>query len=157
MLYACDRRWWLEHHDAAHARCGAEFWTANHGASKVFNINFVRAEPGGGLASRRGWIRQGGNSGFQAVGLALLFGASRIILVGYDMQFSGGRKHWHGDHPEAMGNPLPKKFADWRQRFAELAHATKVPIVNASRETALNCFPRMDLDACLAEPAPRRS
>ncbi|UHQ21896.1 hypothetical protein LVB77_14600 [Lysobacter sp. 5GHs7-4] len=98
-------------------------------------------------------IRQGGNSGFQAVSLALHFGASRVVLLGYDMQFTGGRKHWHGDHPDKMGNPLPKRFLDWRQRFAELAQQSTVPIINASRETGLSCFPRMDLDACLAESA----
>lgn len=148
----------MEYHSQAQRECDfAEFWTVNRGAANVFKLNFVNSEIGGGVSTRKGWIKQGGNSGFQAVGLALMFGAARVILLGYDMQFTGGKRHWHRDHPETMGNPVERKFQEWRGHFEHLARQARVPIINASRETALRCFPRMDLDACLAEPAAHRS
>lgn len=113
-------------------------------------MNFIDSEVGGGLSSHPAKIRQGGNSGFQAVGLALLFGAARVILLGYDMQLTARRTHWHGDHPN-LGNPLPDFLSVWRERFAEMAAQTNIPILNATRKTALTCFPKVDLIESLAE------
>ena len=39
----------------------------------------------------------------------------------------------------------PKLFA----KVAKFAEARRVPVVNATRETALTCFPRVDLEAAL--------
>lgn len=90
-------------------------------------------------------IRTGGNSGYQALNLAVLLGASRIILLGYDMRGS----HWHGDHPKRLANPKESDFAAWRARFAttlpDLARAG-VEVLNCSRDTALECFARARLE-----------
>lgn len=150
-----DRKWWLE--------CGCnvagdfELWTSSRAAATTWKLNLVNSQPGGGVSKRKGWIMQGGNSGFQAVGLAMLFGAARVILLGYDMGSNGERKHWHPDHPADLGNPLDRNFAVWRKNFDEMAHQAPVPIINASRETALKCFPRMQLEACLAESSAQRA
>jgi hypothetical protein len=54
-----------------------------------------------------GVVGGGGNSGFQAVNLAAQFGASRIILIGFDMTDRGG-KHWYGrNHWPMSNNPTP--------------------------------------------------
>lgn len=82
-----------------------------------------------------------------------MFGAARIILLGYDMGATGGRLHWHPDHGGRLHNPLPGKFKDWVANFNKLAGFCPVPIVNCSRATALNCFPRVDLHEGLAGPA----
>lgn len=150
MLYACDRQWWLQYHDHAHARCSGEFWTTNESAASVFNLNFIESEPGGGLSSRDGYIRQGGNSGFQAVGLALLFGARRIILLGFDMQYSQRRSHWHGDHHGDLHNPEPARFDAWMDHFAALGAQSGAQIINCTRDSALTCFPKADLIESLA-------
>lgn len=150
VLYACDRKWWLQHFDKAHQRCGGEFWTTSDAAASIFNINYVESEPGGGMSPREGFIRQGGNSGFQAVGLALLFGAARIVLLGYDMQFSQKKSHWHGDHQGDLNNPQPSIFPAWVEHFAKLKADTSAEIINCSRESALDCFEREPLETCLA-------
>ncbi len=147
-----DRMWWNEY--GATVDCDAELWTTNREAARLYKLNLIVGEPGGGVSTRANTIRLGGNSGFQAVGLALHFGAARIVLLGYDMQFTGGRKHWHADHTR-LGNPVPARMRDWHARFEQLAGQTRVPIVNATRETALRCFPRVDLIESLAEPAAR--
>jgi hypothetical protein len=154
VLYACDRAWWDEYHDKAHKRCAGEFWTTNDHAAKVYGLNFIDSEPGGGIASHPAKIRQGGNSGFQAVGLALLFGAARVILLGFDMQLTGRQSHWHGDHPN-LGNPVVDRMDLWRSRFGEMAAQTSIDIVNATRKTALKCFPKVDLIESLAESSAR--
>lgn len=100
-------------------------------------------------------VREGGNSGFQAVSLALHFGCARITLLGFDLRFNGRQKHWHGDHKRS--NPTLRAFANWQQNFAELAKVAPVPIINATRETSLRCFPRMGLNESLSSVAERGS
>lgn len=147
VVYAMDRAWWNEY--SAQIGPGPELWTTSTEAARVYGLNRVNGEAGGGISSLPNTIRLGGNSGFQALGLALLFGAARVILLGYDMQLTGGRSHWHGNHAR-LGNPQRAKIANWVKSFDQVASAAKVPIVNATRETALQCFPRNDLHACLA-------
>ncbi len=139
-------------------RCEGEFWTVNRDISRVFGLNFIESEKGGGLSKRPNTIRLGGstsggggNSGYQAVNLALHFGASRVILLGYDMQFSGKRKHWHPDHGGKMHNPDQRLMDGWVRRFAELAKEATATIINCTRETALTCFPRQALETALGE------
>lgn len=145
-----DRAWWKKYGEQV--TVPMEHWTCGREAARVFGLNYIPAEPGGGVASKAGVIRHGGNSGFMAVSLALHFGASRVVLLGYDMQPTGGRLHWHADHV-GMSNPEQFKIMGWVRRFGELAAQTSIPIVNATRETALRCFPRASLHESLAEPA----
>lgn len=89
------------------------------------------------------------NSGLGAIKLAMLYGAEKIVLLGYDCQHTDGKTHWHGDHPKGLGNA--GSVQHWSMRFAGFARkASGVEIVNASRKTALECFPRMDLEDALA-------
>lgn len=101
-------------------------------------------------APQPGAIRRGLNSGYQALGAAVLWGARRVVLLGYDFQRTGGRAHWHPDHPANMGNlgTLP----DWIAEMGVLARdldGQGVEVLNATRETALRCFPRIDLSEAL--------
>lgn len=88
-----------------------------------------------------------GNSGAGAIMLAKLYGAKRVILLGYDCQRTNGKAHWHGDHPATLGNAgsLPK----WGKQFGDLAQAIQMPVINCSRETALDVFPRQRLEDVL--------
>jgi hypothetical protein len=74
--------------------------------------------------------------------------ALRLILLGYDCQHTGGKSHWHGDHPVGLGNA--GRVEAWHDEFAKLGrdHA-QVEILNATRETALECFKRVDLEDAL--------
>jgi hypothetical protein len=143
-----DSNFWKQYGEEA----GGDFesWTCSPEAARVFHLHHIRSEPGGGISQLPGTIRSGGNSGFMAVGLALHFGAARVTMLGYDMQDTNGRIHFHRDHPEHIGNPIRSRFKAWRKCFAEMAKETDVPIVNATRQTALECFSRMSLAEALA-------
>lgn len=149
-IYACDRLYWAEYAKQIRDQCSGEFWTINKQAATVHGLNLMPYEDGSGPPFHAGILRTGGNSGYQAVNLAWVFGASRIILLGFDMGATGGRLHWHKDHSGKLHNPVPQKFRNWVRAFNLMASACSVPIINCSRESALTCFPRMDLDAGLA-------
>ena len=80
--------------------------------------------------------------------MAAQAGAKRVVLLGYDCQHTGGVSHWHGDHPNHFGNA--RMTASWLDKFAELAEdLAHIEIINASRDTALTCFPRARLEDLL--------
>lgn len=140
-----DRAWWNEYADELAGFAG-ECWTTNREAARIYRLNVIPGEPGL-RPTRPTSIALGAspNSGFQAVGLALHFGAARVVLLGYDMANRGRLAHWHGNHAR-LGNPIPGKFKTWIAGFEAIAVPDGVQIVNASRESALRRFPRMLID-----------
>lgn len=95
---------------------------------------------------QQNWVRGYGNSGTAAISLAVVCGAVKVVLLGYDCQKTGGLTHWHGAHPKPLGNA--KSMPAWPRKFAQVAAfaaSKKVPVINCSRETALKCFPRSEL------------
>ena len=90
------------------------------------------------------------NSGANAISVAILCGASRVVLLGYDCALTGGRSHHHGDHPAGLRNC--DTLAKWPAQFAKVAayadrhHAI---VLNASRASALTCFARVPLEQVL--------
>ncbi len=104
------------------------------------------------LLGAQGVIGDGGNSGFQAINLAAQFGASRILLVGFDMSLARG-VHWHGLHPRGLNNPSPANIARWRRVLDAAAPAyaaAGVEVINCSAESALTAYPKRSLREALA-------
>ena len=147
-LYACDRRWWFYHYSRVADYPCRKFSLENPGYPR---IEIMENDGNDGLSFEWPKLRTGKNSGYQAINLAILLGYKRLVLLGYDMQHTGGRAHWFGDHPKPLQNsPLPR-ITDWIRRFNNMVKALPkdVTILNASRETALECFPRISLKKAL--------
>lgn len=116
---------------------------AQWGITKLESV----AEPG--LSRKQGVIHRGDNSGYQAVNLAYLMGAERIILIGFDMMMFGKQRHWFGDHPEHMN--VDSNYVSCIRWFNTIKpEAYGIEIWNCSRRTAMDCFPKHDLDEALA-------
>lgn len=126
-----------------------ELWTLQNAAAGKYGLRAVaRVEAKAGLG--RDAVHLGGNSGYQSIGLAFLWGARRIVLLGFDMQHTGGASHWHGDHPWKRNAKPPVR--NWVPRFTQLAEDLEregVEVVNATRQTALKCFSVQPLEAAL--------
>lgn len=122
------------------------------------NINDVLSKFSGHLATivrgcfnvERHVLPERNNSGAGAIELAIKLGAENVILVGYDMQHTDGKRHWHGDHPKPLKNA--GVINNWPVEFEriKLTHPN-VRIVNCTRKTALNAFPQMPLEQALNE------
>lgn len=155
VLYACDWAWWREYLPAVRRGFGGRL-VSQRGGNEPIQSDFCRKHgieqyP---LVKKKGLgkdhIRAGGNGGHQALNLAYLLGGRRIILLGYDMQKTGGKFHWFGDHPRTLRNP--SAINKWARNFNHIANDMKregVEVINATRETALDCFPRMPIDEAL--------
>ena len=151
VIYGCDEHWWEHYATEIRVKSTAELWTQCADAARIYNLNRISGESRPGLG--RKILHFGGNSGYQAVNLAFLFGAIRIILVGFDMQRTDNKVHFFGHHPyhRPTGGPNSQLLSDWCDKFAVLANDLRsegVEVLNATRTTALTCFERRELEAC---------
>jgi hypothetical protein len=149
VLYACDGRWWDEYIERVREECTGEFWTQDVNAAKKYGLKLIASASSPGLGKGK-FIHQGANGGYQAVNLAYLGGAKTIILLGFDMKATGGKKHHHGDHPSPMNTTLP--YARWCAAFEQMAKDLKaegVSVVNATPNSALKWFPKAALNELL--------
>lgn len=158
VLFAMDGKWWQHNHAAVTSSGFAgELWTTDRAMAHKLGLRAIHSlwmdRPGrAGLTSKDNVILSGGNSGHGVVNLAYLFGARRIVLVGYDMQASAsGELHWFGRH----ANPLLDRncgFAAWIARFRDLARDLEVAgveLINSTERTALDFIPRATLERAL--------
>jgi hypothetical protein len=154
-LYACDAQWWHWHYGAP-SFTGPK-WSLDHSAwgthrARYPDVQRLRNTGTQGLEHDPTGLKNGRNSGFQAVNLAYHYGAKRIILLGFDMQARGGKTHYFGDHPKKQMSPYPM----FRRVFTSIAKPLQkagVEVVNCSRNSVLDCFPKADLRVTLKEAA----
>jgi hypothetical protein len=151
VLYGCDGAWWRAR-DGVPGFEGAKLCYEAR-ACREFGLGRVEIERHCDriLTDRVGCVGDGGNSGFQALNLAVQFGAKRVILIGFDMQLDHGL-HWHGRHPQGLNNPSENNIARWRQSIDGAAFVLKrlgVTVLNASPISALEAYPKMSLHRAL--------
>lgn len=143
VLYAHDRKWWGWHK-------GVPGFTGLKYAGEVTpfpDVQLVGRGTEHGLSTDPRTVNHGNNSGYQAIGMAVHFGAARILLLGYDMQ--GGHHHFFGTHPDQSKPPFEfclKAFATLPPALA----AVGVDVINCTRRTALTVFPQMAIEDALS-------
>lgn len=152
VLYACDGAWWRVRGGVPDF--GGLRVTGDERAARTYGLQRVRIETANDRLQlrRAGVIGYGGNSGFQALNLALQFGASRIILAGFDMTLADG-VHWHGAHGGGLRNPSAQSLARWARVLdaqAPLLQRLGVTVLNVSPVSALTAFPKVSLEDALA-------
>lgn len=151
ICYFADARWWGWHkaREDFKAFGGVKCTIENTGAEVDDGaIHMLRNAGERGLSSMPNAVCTGKNGGYQAVGIAIAAGATRIVLIGYDMKYSGERTNWHSDHQVRV--PEVWYRSNYAKHFNELSKMDiGVEIINASIETSLMCFPRMSIEEAL--------
>lgn len=142
LLYACDVNWWKEYE---HPRDGGLSWVDFEGLlvsqdARAERPHRVPSEDKPGLSLDPLRIHQGGNGGYQALNLAVLLGASRVLLLGFDMKGT----HFHGPHPSGLNNPedsnhFPKWIKNFQTTLPDLEKGG-VEVINCTWGSALKCY-----------------
>lgn len=146
VLYACDGRWWRWRKGAPEF-AGMKY--SIDAQATCYGVTVLKSSGVEGLELRPHAIRTGRNSGYQAIGLAVHFGAKRIVLLGYDMSPGpNGEQHHHADHPNRSRSPYAKFIAAFDSIVQPLMDIG-VQVVNCTRRTALACFPCLPLEDVL--------
>lgn len=156
VTYACDLAWWDVHRLNLLA---GEKWTSHSMSPKndkravadQWGLQVIEGRDAPGFSRDPAVIHYGNNSGYQAVNLAILFGADPIVLVGFDMREVEGKSHFFGRHKAPLRDHA--QFGIWCSKFAKAAEklGPAPRIINATPGSALTCFPLMPLAEALNE------
>jgi hypothetical protein len=155
VVYGCDAAWW-KNKIGLPKFSGLKVSWARDLATDYPDIRFVDLDKESNdiLTDRPGFMGSGGNSGFQALNLAVQFGVARVLLIGFDMHDRSG-VHWYGrNNGPGRNNPCEDNFRRWRvafRRAAPVLAAMGVSVVNASQISDLQCFPKMTIERTLEE------
>lgn len=139
-----------------------KFWGWKHGAPEFTGLKYTIEPPcydypvhvlknlgDVGLEGDASGLRTGFCSGYQAINLAFHFGATTIVLLGYDMHGT----HYFGDHPNRTVPPFAACLAAFPTLVEPLRHAG-VTVLNCTPGSVIDCFPRAVLqDVLQAEVA----
>ena len=151
VLYGCDARWWNAHNGTDFQ---GEKWSSHNNkehaddkleVSEKYDLNLIRGIAGEGFSTKDDLIYYGDNSGFQAVNLAMVMGATDIILVGFDMRIVSGRSHFFGDHPKGLFQR--KEYDSFAKKFVKPPEG--VTIINATPGSAIKAYPVMEFDEAI--------
>jgi hypothetical protein len=98
-------------------------------------------------------IRTTDNSGGAAINVAVHLGAARILLLGYDMGMDErGRRYFSDTGAVTITSP----FSGFRKHIATMVAPLKaagITVLNCSRQSKLECFPRVPLREALVAQA----
>ena len=153
MVYGCDGPWWKHRNGLPEFKGLKACFGGNDlaGYKDIRRISIDRRKDEI-LLQHVGLVGSGGNSGFQALNLAVQFGAKRILLIGFDMSLSGG-VHWYGPNKwQGANNPNDSNFKRWIDAFhgsASLLESMGIKVINCSPFSALQCFPKMSIEDAL--------
>jgi len=98
------------------------------------------------IGLHKGSIGWNFSTGANAINLALLLGAAKIYLLGFDVKLSKyGKSNWHDNNLDAPNEEVYPKFLegfkyvarDLRKKFPE------VKVINVTNDSALNEFPKI--------------
>jgi hypothetical protein len=157
-MYYADDRWFDHHRQEVLAFAGqvATIWDSPKGAGKEMsraampNLRCFRNDGVQGLCESPDGLRTGHNSGYQAIGLAFHMGAKRIVLLGIDMKASAaGEMHWFKrdyEYSERLYQDL--MLPNFPSLIEPLARHG-VEVINASPDSAIECFPKKTLAEAL--------
>jgi hypothetical protein len=166
-LYFADARWWQWHSDGLEKSwpwvkfSAAEVKQAMAGfkgqkisidhPNKVGDKAVLRLANAGnvGLSEDPYGIKTGSNSGYQAVNIAALSGAKKILLLGYDMKHQHGRAHAHNGHPVKSGEGIYRGYA---KHFSTMETPLKnlgIEVFNCTLGSEIGAFPYAPLERVL--------
>lgn len=160
LLYACNYGWWKFYWERVRDHPASK-WTTNAEAAKCFNVNWIDEVAADGLSIVPNLVHHGHGSGYTLVNLVYLLGATRIVLLGYDLKYAAdydGRARLIGSEPRHYFGEYPALLQHWPsvqvksgihtellRLYGTVAKQGLVEIVNCTPDSALDCFPRMDI------------
>lgn len=104
------------------------------------NAHHVKRVTATGVSAIPDMLFTGENSGFAAMGMAIMRGAARIVMLGYDLTTPG---HWHAGYGwrSRYGHA---DYPRWVRNFDSLeAECTRrrIEVFNCNGQSAIRCFP----------------
>lgn len=154
VLYGCDAAWWRNGNGIPKFP-GLKVCASGRVTARFPDIRIIAVQDPSYdklVLLKLGCVGSGGNSGFQALNLAVQFGVRRILLVGFDMTDQYG-VHWFGrSSGNGRANPGDWNFRRWRAAFDVASvqlQTAGIEVLNASDLSVLTCFPKTTVEQAL--------
>lgn len=116
-------------------------------------ITYLKHDRGEGVSEGRGKVH-GLNSGYAAMNLAFLAGATEIRLLGFDFNFKAGGSHFYGDYPwhRQSNDRQIRKWAVQFERAAAQMQQHGVQVLNfvGPQGSSVESFPTVPLEEIAA-------
>ena len=147
LLYHCDARWW-NYYKGVDEFYGCQRVSLEETPDYPLIKQLVQSRSKVGLDLEKPKIVTGGNSGYQAINLAIHYKPKKLLLLGYDLKHSAtGQYNVRGDHPPEIKGKA-KTFKSFIRRISTLKEpldSLGVMVYNCSIDTDLECFHREDI------------
>ena len=157
VCYFADGRWWAWHKDKPDfvAFAGQKCSIVNSGKDITDSeVHILRNAGAWGISTKPDALITGRNSGYQALNMAILAGAAKVVLLGYDGREPGPGEatHWFGDHPRVEPTSVYREYRQAMARGAAEIAAAGVEVINCSPGSAIDTFRKLDLAAPMSFP-----
>jgi hypothetical protein len=162
VLWATNGQWWDHYWSDKLKAYPAAKWTVNRAAAIKYGLNWTAERAAQGLSTDPNYIHHGHGSGYSMLNLAYLMGASRIVLLGYDLKYApnyDGKARQVGSSPRHYFGEYAPALHHWPSvhvkggvhvelvsLYESVARQGLVEIINCSPDTALTCFPRVPIE-----------
>lgn len=148
VLYSSDR-YWYPHYKGVPGFTNPKYGLGTSvGKRNEFHnlpdVIVLRNTGDDGLELDPGGLRNGRNSGYAAINLAVHLGAAKIILLGFNGGQKSGQSHFFGDHPSGLTHTSENVYATFRRLYKTLVEPLKsagIEIVNCTDGTRIDAFP----------------
>lgn len=157
-LLSCNPEWWDYYwpRDESLRTGNFEKWTWHKPTADKYGLAYILGQWGDGLSTDSRVIHYGHSSGYQLINLALHYGVTEFVLIGYDLRYPAGydkanrkavgRHFWEGgEYPPELQH-WPTVAADGAMTGLLDCYRTINPeeygirIINCSPGSALDFF-----------------
>jgi len=156
VLYGCNEAWWDTYWEDVRSH-SCEKWTTNIDAANRYRINWIAERFGFGLCEEDNIIHHGHGSGYSLVSLAHKLGATRILLLGYDLRYApdyDGKTRQIGSVPRHYFGEYPSNLQHWPS--VKVENGVHVELVHLYRTIdmqglveIINCTPGSALEGVI--------
>lgn len=142
IMYAADRALWSHYQPKF-----AGLRVSGEAVEDVDTIPLKMLEPDEPMPREAGSVVSGGHSGFQAIGLALTLGVSRVVLLGFDCG-AGPARNCHTNRPEQFKRNV--NMGAWAELYNRVPREwPDVEVYNCSMISRITAFPKIELESIL--------
>jgi len=150
-LFTCDRLWFRHNVKTFDSRPDVLKFVALPKDMVIpeFSGTLLERSREDGLSYDPSSIRINGNSGFGALNLAVLAGAKRIVLLGFDLKPTASVTHWHGGYIWFDKRNETGMYPRWIRAFETVSkelYDMGVNVLNINKDSAIRCFDFIDFE-----------
>jgi len=145
---ACDPSW---HQIYGKVEGDFDKWHWNKAICDKYGYKYIEGRWGDGLSLDDSYIHYGHSSGYQALGLAIHYGATEVYLCGYDMNYSAEVRHYFSGL-SAQGGEYPQELRKYStfdgliRCYETIARQEGLPkIYNCTKDSSMKCFEYRDI------------